>query len=169
MSASMPLRTLKPPHTGAFLEPTGPLADLGTQFGLLPRQRIKALIANRKLVQATEEIEDSQIQPSSLDLRLGAKAYRVRASFLPGRGKTVEEQLGALKYDELNIEHGAVLEKGCVYVVELLEHLNLPESISGLANPKSSNGRLDIFTRVIADRSDVLESVHGKYEGKMYA
>src|SRR6266852_5759106 len=113
MSASTPLRTLKPPvHTGAFLEATGPLADLGTKSGLLPRQRIKALIAHRKLVQATPEIEESQIQPSSLDLRLGAKAYRVRASFLPGRSKTVEQQLDELKDDEINIEHGAVLEKG---------------------------------------------------------
>jgi dCTP deaminase len=169
MSASMPLRTLKPPHTGAFLEPTGPLADLGTKFGLLPRQRIKALIANRKLVQAAEEIEDSQIQPSSLDLRLGAKAYRVRASFLPGRDKTVLQQLDELKYDEINIEQGAVLEKGCVYVVELQEHLNLPESVSALANPKSSTGRLDIFTRLIADHSDVFDRVPGKYEGKIYA
>jgi dCTP deaminase len=166
----MPLRTLKPPvHTGAFLEATGPLADLGSKSGLLPCQRIKALISHRKLVQATPEIEESQIQPASLDLRLGAKAYRVRASFLPGRGKTVEQQLDALKYDEINIEHGAVLEKGCVYVVELLEHLNLPESISGLANPKSSTGRLDIFTRLIADHADVFDSVHGKYEGKIYA
>ncbi len=170
MSTRMPLRTLKPPiHTGAFLEATGPLADLGSKSGLLPCQRIKALIAHRKLVQAAPDIEESQIQPASLDLRLGARAYRVRASFLPGRGKTVEQQLDALKYDEINIEHGAVLEKGCVYVVELLEHLNLPESISGLANPKSSTGRLDIFTRLIADHADVFDSVHGKYEGKIYA
>ena len=170
MTARMPLRTLKPPvHTGAFLEATGPLADLGTKSGLLPCQRIKALIAHRKLVQAAPDIEDSQIQPASLDLRLGATAYRVRASFLPGRGKTVEEKLSELQDDQINIEHGAVLEKGCVYVVELLEHLNLPESISGLANPKSSTGRLDIFTRLIADHSDVFDSVHGKYEGKIYA
>ena len=170
MTARSPLRTLKPPiHTGAFLEATGPLADLGTKSGLLPCQRIKALIAHRKLVQAAPDIEDSQIQPASLDLRLGAKAYRVRASFLPGRTKTVEQQLDELKYDEINIEHGTVLEKGCVYVVELLEHLNLPESISGLANPKSSTGRLDIFTRLIADHSEVFDSVHGKYEGKIYA
>jgi dCTP deaminase len=169
-SAHMPLRTLKPPgHTGAFLEATGPLADLGTKAGLLPCQRIKALIAHRKLVQAAPDIEETQIQPASLDLRLGAKAYRVRASFLPGRAKTVEQQLDELKYDEINLEHGAVLEKGCVYVVELLEHLNLPDSISGLANPKSSTGRLDIFTRLIADHSDVFDSVHGKYEGKIYA
>jgi len=170
MSARTPLRTLKPPaHTGAFLEATGPLADLGTKSGLLPRQHIKALIAHRKLMQAAPDIEESQIQPASVDLRLGAKAYRVRASFLPGRSKTVQDQLDALSYDVIDLEHGAVLEKGCVYVVELLEHLNLPESISALANPKSSTGRLDIFTRLIADRSDVFDSVHGKYEGPIYA
>ncbi len=165
----MPVRVLKPPHTGAFLEATGPLADLGTKSGLLPCQRIKTLVAHRKLVQAAPEIEESQIQPASIDLRLGSKAFRVRASFLPGRDKTVEDQLAILKDDEINIDDGAVLEKGCVYVVELLEHLNLPESVSALANPKSSTGRLDIFTRLIADRSDVFDSVHGRYEGKIYA
>lgn len=156
-------------RTDAFPDATGPLADLGTKSGLLPHQRLKALIHHRKLVQATPDIDDTQIQPASVDLRLGAKAYRVRASFLPGRQKTVEEALHHLKDDEINIEHGAVLEKGCVYVVELLEHLNLPESVSALANPKSSTGRLDIFTRLIADRSDVFDSVHGSYEGKIYA
>jgi dCTP deaminase len=166
----MTLRILKPPtHTGAFLEATGPLADLGTRTGLLPSQRIRALIHHRKMVQAVPEIEDGQIQPASLDLRLGAKAYRVRASFLPGPDKTVEQQLAELSYDEIGLERGAVLEKGCVYVVELLEHLKLPESVSGLANPKSSTGRLDIFTRLIADRSDAFDSVRGGYEGKIYA
>ncbi len=166
----MALRTLKPPaHTGAFLEPTGPLADLGTKSGLLPRQRIKALVQNRKLVQAAPEIEETQFQPASLDLRLGARAHRVRASFLPGREKTVQRQLDELKYDEIDIEHGAVLEKGCVYVVELLEHLNLPDSVTGLANPKSSTGRLDVFTRLIADGSDAFDHVRGGYEGKLYA
>ena len=155
--------------TDAFPEATGPLADFSKKSGLIPRQRLQALIQHRKLVRASPDIEDSQIQPASVDLRLGAKAYRVRASFLPGLDKTVEEQLATLKDDEINIENGAVLEKGCVYVVELLEHLTLPESISGLANPKSSTGRLDIFTRMIADRSDVFDSVHGKYEGKIYA
>lgn len=150
-------------------EPTGPLAAFGARSGILPRQRLKALIGHRKLVSASVEIEDSQLQPASLDLRLGAKAYRVRASFLPGKGKMVEEQLAVLKDDEISLENGAVLEKGCVYVVELLEHLNLPESVSGLANPKSSTGRLDIFTRLIADKSDVFDSVHGPYEGKIYA
>jgi dCTP deaminase len=153
----------------AFPQPTGPLADFSKKSGLIPRQRLQALIRNRKLVQAPADIDETQIQPASVDLRLGAKAYRVRASFLPGRAKTVEEQLATLMDDEINIERGAVLEKGCVYVVELQEYLNLPETISGLANPKSSTGRLDIFTRMIADRSDVFDSVRGPYEGKIFA
>ena len=165
----MPVALKQSTNNGPLLEPTGQLADVGSKSGLLPRQRLRALIHHRRLVQASPGIDESQFQPASLDLRLGGKAYRVRASFLPGRDKTVEQQLDELKYDEINIENGAVLEKGCVYVVELLEHLNLPESISGLANPKSSTGRLDIFTRLIADRSDVFDSVHGKYEGKIYA
>jgi dCTP deaminase len=166
----MPVRILKAAAASSNLrEPTGPTADLGTKPGLLPRQRIRALIHHRKMVQASVEIEEGQIQPASLDLRLGSKAYRVRASFLPGLGKTVEQQLRELKYDEINLENGAVLEKGCVYVVELLEHLKLPESVTGLANPKSSTGRLDIFTRLIADRSDVFDSVRGGYEGKIFA
>ena len=165
----MPVALKQSTNNGPLLEPTGQLADVGSKSGLIPRQRLRALIHHRGLVQASPGIDESQFQPASLDLRLGGKAYRVRASFLPGRNKTVEQQLDELKYDEINIENGAVLEKGCVYVVELLEHLNLPESISGLANPKSSTGRLDIFTRLIADHSDVFDSVHGKYEGKIYA
>jgi dCTP deaminase len=148
-------------------EPTGPLADLGTKSGLLPRQRIKGMI-RRKMIQASTEIEETQLQPASLDLRLGTKAYRVPASFLPGKGKTVEEQLSELEFDEINLEAGAVLERGTVYVVELLEHLSLPESVSALANPKSSTGRLDVFTRLIADHSDMFDSVPGGYQGKIY-
>jgi dCTP deaminase len=148
-------------------EPTGPLADLGTKSGLLPRQRIKGMI-RRKMIQASIEIEETQLQPASLDLRLGTKAYRVPASFLPGKGKTVEEQLSELEFDEINLEAGAVLERGTVYVVELLEHLSLPESVSALANPKSSTGRLDVFTRLIADHSDMFDSVPGGYQGKIY-
>jgi len=150
-----------------LLFPIGPMGDLGTKFGVLPRQRIKALI-RRKIVQSPVEIEDTQIQPASLDLRLGAKAYRVPASFLPGKTKTVAEQLSELESDEINLESGAVLEKGTVYVVELQECLDLPDSISALANPKSSTGRLDVFTRLIADNSEVFDNVPGGYEGKIY-
>jgi dCTP deaminase len=158
--------TVKNP-AGGLLEPTGPLADLGTKTGVLPRQRIRALI-RRRMIQAAADIEDSQLQPASLDLRLGTRAYRVPASFLPGKDKTVAQQLAELEVDEINLEPGAVLEKGTVYVVELLEYLNLPESIAALANPKSSTGRLDVFTRLIADNSDVFDSVPGGYQGKIY-
>lgn len=150
-----------------LLAPTGPLGDLGTKHGVLPRQRIKALI-RRKIIQASVEIEDTQIQPASLDLRLGTKAYRVPASFLPGKGKSVEQQLSELECDEINLENGAVLERGTVYVVELQEFLNLPDSVAALANPKSSTGRLDVFTRLIADNSDVFDTVPVGYEGKIY-
>jgi dCTP deaminase len=92
----------------------------------------------------------------------------VPASFLPGKAKTVEGQLAELEFDEINLEAGAVLERGTVYVVELMEHLSLPESVSALANPKSSTGRLDVFTRLIADHSDMFDSVPGGYQGKIY-
>jgi dCTP deaminase len=161
----MPVSMNKPAEV--LREPTGPLADLGTKSGLLPRQRIKSLI-RRRMIQASVEIDETQIQPASLDLRLGTKAYRVPASFLPGKGKTVEEQLSELEFDEINLDAGAVLERGTVYVVELLEHLSLPESVSALANPKSSTGRLDVFTRLIADHSDMFDSVPGGYQGKIY-
>src|SRR5829696_2343905 len=130
---------------------------LAGKTGLLPRQEIRKLV-HRHVLRAT------QFQPASLDLRLGSKAYRVRASFLPGRTKTVEEQLQELQFDEINLDDGAVLERGCVYVVELIEHLHLPEIIAAIANPKSSTGRLDIFTRLIADRSEIFDNVPGGYE-----
>jgi dCTP deaminase len=163
----MPITLHRSAPGDALREPTGPLADLGTKPGVLPRQRIRAMI-RRRMIQAAVEIEDAQLQPASLDLRLGAKAYRVPASFLPGKKKTVEQQLSELECDEINLEAGAVLERGAVYVVELLEYLDLPDSASALANPKSSTGRLDVFTRLIADNSDVFDSVPGRYRGKIY-
>src|SRR5690242_543179 len=101
---------------------------------------------------ATERPFDlDQVQPASLDLRLGAVAYRVRASFLPGPGQTVAERVADLKLHEIDLRQGAVLERGCVYIVPLLESLALPAEVAAATNPKSSTGRLDIFTRVIAD------------------
>lgn len=164
-----PIKKLKLPiHSAPLIEAGGQASELGTKPGLLARQRIKVLV-HRKMVGAAVEIEEGQYQPASLDLRLGAKAYRVRASFLPGRGKTVEQKLAELTYDQIDITDGAVLERGCVYVVELLEHLNLPDSITALANPKSSTGRLDVFTRLISDESDVFDTVRGGYRGRLYA
>jgi dCTP deaminase len=156
---------------GAAREPvlaSPPRAGIRGRSGLLARQQIRTLI-RRKMVRSATEIEESQLQPASLDLRLGGIAYRVRASFLPGPVRRVHDQLEALKYDRIDLAEGAVLEKGCVYVVELQEQLHLPESISAFANPKSSTGRLDVFTRLIADRGEVFDTVRGGYEGPIYA
>lgn len=143
--------------------------EFGARYGLLSRQKIQVML-HRGMIRPEMELLDGQVQPASLDLRLGAKAYRVRASFLPGRERTVAQQLIELTSDEISLEgDGAVLERGCVYVVPLLESLRLQESISGVANPKSSTGRLDIFTRLITDRTEVFDRVAGGYEGPLYA
>jgi len=120
-------------------------------------------------VQAVAPIEESQFQPASIDLRLGASAHRIRASFLPGANRTVAQRLEELGEETIPLEAGAVLHKGYVYLVELQEHLKLPTSVSALANPKSSTGRLDVFTRLIADRSDAFDVAPGDYEGPLYA
>jgi dCTP deaminase len=144
------------------------LSDIGNSSGIFPGERIKTLI-KRRMVRAVEDIQSNQIQPASLDLRLGKTAYRVRASFLPGTGQTVEQQLAHLTLHEMSLADGAVLEKGCVYVVELQEFLKLPDSIAAIANPKSSTGRIDVFTRLIVDNSELFDYVEEGYEGKLYA
>ncbi len=110
-----------------------------------------------------------QIQPASLDLRLGAIAYRVRASFLPGPGTTVARRIAELKLHEFGLADGAVLETGCVYIVPLIESLALPADITAITNPKSSTGRLDVFTRVIADETRGFDRVEAGYRGPLYA
>jgi len=160
----------RPEHDGVADAPLLGANEFGTQFGLLPREKIEVMV--RRGMISSPEIEDAQFQPASLDLRLGSRAYRVRASFLPGKDFSVRERLDALRSadDEINLEgKGAVLERGCVYVIPLIEHLNLPDSISAIANPKSSTGRLDIFTRLITDNSDVFDRVARSYEGPLYA
>jgi dCTP deaminase len=143
----------------------------GTNSGLLGHEKIALMLRpKRRMIRSLVDIEASQLQPASLDLRLGPKAYRVRASFLPGKERSVEDQLAILKPEEINLEDdGAVLELGCVYVIPLLEHLGLPDSISAAANPKSSTGRLDIFTRLITDRSEIFDYVERGYNGLLYA
>lgn len=138
-------------------------------FGLFGRQKIHAM-ARRRFVQAPKPLEASQFQSASLDLRLGKAAYRVRASFLPGRGRSVQEALQSLNPERVELSgEGAVLEKGIVYIVPLLERLELLPSISGAANPKSSTGRLDIFTRLIVDASEAFDDVPLGYHGPLYA
>jgi dCTP deaminase len=128
-----------------------------------------AQLAEQGALRALYPFAPDQIQPASLDLRLGAIAYRVRASFLPGPGITVAQRIAELKLHEFSLSGGAVLETGCVYIVPLIESLALPADIAAATNPKSSTGRLDVFTRVIADETRGFDRVAGGYHGPLYA
>ena len=136
--------------------------------GILPDRLIAKLADVGSIISASDFHED-QIQPASLDLRLGEIAYRVRASFLPGPRATVAERIDELKLHEIALGDGAVLETGCVYIVPLAESLALPADISAAANPKSSTGRLDVFTRVIADTTSGFDRIEAGYHGPLYA
>jgi dCTP deaminase len=136
--------------------------------GILPSQEISNLIA-RGNISATPAINPEHIQPASLDLRLGDMAHRVRASFLPGPNSTVEAKIKELRMTRVDLTGAPVFEKDCVYIIPLLEELNLPENISGKANPKSTTGRLDIFTRLITDYGTEFDRVPPGYKGKLYA
>jgi dCTP deaminase len=136
--------------------------------GLLPSQDIEALIA-RGAISAEPAISDDQVQLASLDLRLGASAYRVQASFLPGERTTVAERLRDLQMHEpLDLSRPTLLERGAVYIIPLMEELDLPARISARANPKSSTGRLDIFTRLITDKGTSFDEVRPGYRGTLY-
>ena len=135
--------------------------------GIFPSQKIEELI-KAGCISAKTPISDSQIQPASIDLRLGATAYRVRASFLPGEKTTVRGKVDDLVMHEIDLTKPSVLEKGCVYIVPLMEELHLPKSISGKANPKSTTGRLDVFTRLIVDHGTEFERVPSGYKGRLY-
>jgi dCTP deaminase len=136
--------------------------------GILPSQEISNLIA-RGNVSASPAINPDHIQPASLDLRLGDMAHRVRASFLPGPNSTVEAKIKELRMTRVDLTGAPVFEKDCVYIIPLVEELNLPENISGKANPKSTTGRLDIFTRLITDYGTEFDRVPPGYKGKLYA
>jgi len=135
--------------------------------GILPDKEIAALFKGGALA-APRPLDADQIQPASLDLRLGNVAYRVRASFLPGPGSKVAAKLDRLKLHEIPLGEGAVLETGCVYIVPLMERLALPADVSASANPKSSTGRLDIFTRVMTDYGQEFDKIAAGYTGPLY-
>jgi dCTP deaminase len=157
-----------------FSPGSAPRPGIGTRrtlqhrSGILPSQDIRELL-RRGDVRATREVEEDQIQPASLDLRLGDVAYRVRASFLPGSGSTVMDRIRDFSMHQIGLADGAVLERGCVYIVPLMESLSLRGRMSGLANPKSSVGRLDIFTRLITDEAQLFDHVPLGYKGPLYA
>ncbi|MEM9474190.1 MAG: 2'-deoxycytidine 5'-triphosphate deaminase [Pseudomonadota bacterium] len=136
-------------------------------IGVLPSQALTTLITDGAIT-ASPAILPEQIQPASLDLRLGKTAYRVRASFLAGRGNTVAARLTEFTMHEMDLSHGAVLEKGCVYVVPLLESLALPPDLRGAASAKSSIGRLDLLTRIITDDGVEFDRVPEGYHGPLY-
>lgn len=134
--------------------------------GILPCQAIEALIATGAIT-AQSPFEADQVQPASLDLRLGGRAWRVRASFLPG-AHTVRERIASVAMHEVDLTAGAVLERGCVYIAELQERLKLPPGVSARANPKSSTGRVDVFVRLLTDRGNAFDDVDEGYDGPIY-
>lgn len=136
--------------------------------GVLPDSEIRALLASGALA-ADPAITPDQIQPASVDLRLGSVAYRVRASFLAGAGRRVEDRLADFEMHRIDLAPGAVLEKGCVYVVPLAERLALPEGVEAVANAKSSTGRLDLLTRTITDGGVEFDRIPAGYAGPLYA
>ncbi len=135
--------------------------------GILPSQAIGSLI-DTGAISAAKPVLPGQVQPASLDLRLGARVHRVRASFMPGPAATTAEQIDRFVLHTIDLSHGAVLETGCVYVAEIEEHLALPPDVRGFANPKSSTGRLDVFTRMIADHAPGFDQTNAGYHGRLY-
>jgi dCTP deaminase len=142
--------------------------------GFLPCQKIAEMIANKEIapVEILSQILPDQIQPASIDLRLGNVAYPVDASFLPGKGKKVMDKMRELDGDfenfGMDLTKGAVLERGRLYVIPLLESIRLKSDVAAFANPKSSTGRLDILTRLIADEATHFDQVEEGYEGQLY-
>lgn len=136
--------------------------------GVLPNQSIEQMIADNQIA-AMRKILQEQIQPASLDLRLGSVAYRVRASFLSGHDARVSDRLKEFEMHRVDLQDGAVLEKGCVYVVPLMESLALPDDVQAVANAKSSTGRLDLLTRTITDGGTEFDRVVPGYHGPLYA
>lgn len=136
--------------------------------GIAPAHIIRQM-AEQGQIMTPVPLDADQVQPASLDLRLGDVAWRVRASFMPGKRHTVADRLEQLSLHKMDLTAGAVLEVGCVYIVPLMESLALPAGVAAAANPKSSTGRLDIFTRVIADRASQFDTVPAGYQGPLYA
>ena len=135
--------------------------------GILPCQTIEALIGAGAIA-GSEPIGADQVQPASLDLRLGQRAWRVRASFLPRAGGRVADRIADVAMHELDLAAGAVLERGCVYIAEVAERLNLPVDIAGRANPKSSTGRVDLFVRLLTDGQPAFDDIASGYVGPMF-
>ncbi len=166
-SLDMSTSNLRNGEVGLFPELPAPENEERTT-GILPSQTIQELIDGGR-VAGSPPVTPEQIQPASLDLRLGDIAHRVRASFLPGLNSTVEAKINDLRMTRVDLTSASVFEKDCVYIVPLLEEVHLPDNISGKANPKSTTGRLDVFTRLITDYGVEFDRVPAGYKGKLYA
>ncbi|TRW96702.1 2'-deoxycytidine 5'-triphosphate deaminase [Paracoccus sp. M683] len=136
--------------------------------GVLPDSELRRLIETGA-ISAKPAIIPEQIQPASLDLRLGSTAYRLRASFLAGKGRRVEDRLPDFQMHQMDLTNGAVLERGCVYLVPLIERLRLPAGLTAVANAKSSTGRLDLLTRLVTDDGTEFDRLPDGYDGPLYA
>jgi dCTP deaminase len=161
----------EPEQDALFPAPKPPDADRQRDptTGLLPSQMLREAVALGREILSPQPIGDDQIQPASIDLRLGEVAYRVRASFLSGARASVRDKLELLSMHRIDLTQGAVLEKDCVYIVPLCEYVALRSRTSGFANPKSSIGRLDVFARVITDHGTEFDRIRDGYKGPLYA
>ena len=137
-------------------------------FGIWPSQWIRRAI-EAGIISSSAPISEAAIQPASLDLRLGDRAYRVPTSFLPGKGNSVAQRLSDLATHEVDLTKPQVLERNCVHIIPLQESLRLDERTSARANPKSSSGRLDIFVRLIADCGTAFDEIPAGYSGALFA
>ncbi len=136
--------------------------------GVLPAQRLREAIAQEWIVAGAWRIPKESVQPASVDLRLGERAWALRCSFLPDSDSTVEQKIEDLAFEQIDLRDGATLERDRPYLVPLIEGLRLPEHIRAKANPKSSTGRLDVFTRVLTDRNHRFDEISAGYHGKLY-
>ncbi len=136
--------------------------------GVLPAQLLREAIAQEWIVAGAWRIPKESVQPASVDLRLGERAWALRCSFLPDSDSTVEQKVEDLAFEQIDLRDGATLERDRPYLVPLIEELRLPEHVRAKANPKSSTGRLDVFTRVLTDRNHRFDEIAAGYHGKLY-
>jgi dCTP deaminase len=138
------------------------------ETGVLPSQLLREAISSEWLIAGEWRIPPEAVQPASVDLRLGEHAWALRCSFLPDTRSTVEEKVEDLAFERIDLRDGATLERDRPYLVPLIERLRLPADVRAKANPKSSTGRLDVFTRVLTDRSHRFDEIAAGYHGGLY-
>jgi dCTP deaminase len=157
--------TASPASAGAATAAPGEQMPPG---GVLPAQRLRQAVEREWLVAGQWRIPPESVQPASVDLRLGEHAWALRCSFLPDSHSTVEEKIEDIAFERIDLRDGAAFERDRPYLVPLIEELRLPSEIRARANPKSSTGRLDVFTRVLTDRSHRFDEIAAGYRGKLY-